>query len=507
MKRLKYVIVFLTSMFAFNMSVNAASGNLSVSTGSVYTGDSFTVTANVYGAAAWNVHVSASGPVSGCVINQADATADAMDTNRSFSATCTATGAGTISIVLSGDATSASDGNAVGISGSAFVNVSDRPAPAPAPTPDPTPTPNPTPTPTPGNNTPATTDNRSTNNSLKELSIDGYDLVKVDNNNYTLEVSNDVSSIKVKAVAEDSKAKVEGVGSHSIKVGENTIEVIVTAENGAQNRITIKITRKDGYYLEDLDSLLKSNSDASIIIESDTVITSSMLEKIKASKKIVKFNYYDEEQNLIYSWIIDGSKLDKTTDLLTTISYTADNKKEILKQANYPESLFIVLNKNLPLGTKIKVYVGENFDDEDLVNIFSYNEELKQLSNNVVENGYIEFDVTGDSIYLLTLSNLKDDSLSPIVLILLGAAGLFVVELIILIIVKTIKKGKTNNNENYKEPAIEKEPEVLVEQPATIDEVPVIIEDTPSNTQENNESTLQREENTINTYNNNQNMF
>ena len=111
MKRISYMIITVLTMFIFNIFVNAASANLSVSSNSVYVGDTFTISVNMASSAAWNIHVSSSGPVSGCSINQADATADAMDTNKTFSATCTATGTGTITIRLSGDVTSASDGN------------------------------------------------------------------------------------------------------------------------------------------------------------------------------------------------------------------------------------------------------------------------------------------------------------------------------------------------------------------------------------------------------------
>ena len=256
MKKVKYLIISLISIFAFNINVFAASGSLSVSSSSVYVGDKFTVKVNVSSAAAWNVHVSASGPVSGCSINQADATADARDTNKTFSATCTAKGTGTITITLSGDVTSASDGNAVNVSGSRSVTVSNRPTP---PSNNNNNNNNNNNTPSNNNNNNQTTDNRSKNNNIKELSIEGYDLTKVDNNNYTLSVPNDVTSINIKATAEDSKSKVTGAGRHDINVGENNIEVIVTAENGSQNKINIKVTRKDGYYLEDLDAVLKNN--------------------------------------------------------------------------------------------------------------------------------------------------------------------------------------------------------------------------------------------------------
>ena len=88
MKKLKLLLLSLISIFVFKINVYAASGSLSVSSGSVYVGDNFTVTANVNSAASWNIHVSSSGPVSGCSIVQADATADALDTNKTFTANC-----------------------------------------------------------------------------------------------------------------------------------------------------------------------------------------------------------------------------------------------------------------------------------------------------------------------------------------------------------------------------------------------------------------------------------
>lgn len=337
MKKIKILLISLISMFAFNTSVYAASSSISVSSGNVYVGDSFTVSLYVTSSAAWNVHVTASGPVSGCTIHQADASADALDTNRSFSATCTATGEGTIVIRLSGDVTSASDGNAVSVSGSRSVSVSQKPAPAPSPTPS-----------QPGNNnntnnnqtnnnnnkqnsTQNDGDNKSKNNNIKNISVDGYNLIKVDSNNYTLSVTNDITNINVKATAEDSKSKVTGTGNHNINIGENNIEIIVTAENGSQNKINIKVTRKDGYYLEDLDSILNNNkiTDINITIKSDTIITKEDLEKIKNSKKTVKFNYYNDDKSLAYSWIIDGSKIKTTSNLSTIITSDSDNKKDM----------------------------------------------------------------------------------------------------------------------------------------------------------------------------------
>lgn len=454
MKKIKFLLVSLVSIFAFNVNVFAASGNLSVSSGSVYVGDSFTVTANVSSAAAWNVHVSASGPVSGCSINQADATADAMDTSKSFSATCTATGEGTITIRLSGDVTSASDGNAVNISGSKSVSVTTKPAP-PSNNNNNNNNSNNNNNNTPrnnnnnhSNNNNQATDNRSKNNNLKELSVDGYDLVKVDDNNYSLTVTNDISNISIKATAEDGKAKVSGTGNHELKVGDNNLEVIVTAENGSQNKINIKITRKDGYYLEDLDAILKNDKidDINITISQDTKITSQELEKIKNSKKTVKLNYYNNDKILMYSWIIDGSKLKNTHELLTTISSESSNKKNILIQSNYADGLFLELKQgnNLPNGTKIKIYVGDKYSDNDLVNIYSYNKTTDKLSlvkNKVkVENGYVEFEIADESDYFITMTTVNNAETSSINIFMI----ISIVEFILLILLLALDFMKIN---------------------------------------------------------------
>ena len=471
MKKIKILLISLISMFAFNTNVYAASSSISVSSGNVYVGDSFTVSLYVNSSAAWNVHVTASGPVSGCTIHKADASDDALDTNRSFSATCTATGEGTIVIRLSGDVTSASDGNAVPVSGSRSVSVSQKPAPAPSPTPS-----------QPGNNNNNTNnnqtnnnnnkqnstqndgENKSKNNNIKNISVDGYNLIKVDSNNYTLSVTNDVTNINVKATAEDSKSKITGTGNHNINVGENNIEIIVTAENGSQNKINIKVTRKDGYYLEDLDSILNNNkiTDINITIKSDTIITKEDLEKIKNSKKAVKFNYYNDDKSLAYSWIIDGSKIKTTSNLSTIITNDSDNKKDILKLSNYADGLFVVLKQNdLPLGTKLKLFVGNKYENNDFVNVYSYrNNKLYLLKNKIkMDNGYVEFDLDNASEYFVTMSTIPNTNITtkvennekisilPIIILIIC---LVIIGIIIIFIIKN-KRKKKYNYDDYEE--------------------------------------------------------
>lgn len=453
MKKIKILLTLFISIFALNKNVYAASGNLITSKTSVYVGDTFTVSVNVSQAAAWNIHVKATGPVSGCIINQADATADALDTNKTFTATCKATSTGTISLLLTGDVTSATNGIAVNVSGNRTVIVTEKPAPTP------------TPTPKPSTNNNQYKDPRSKNNNLKEISVEGYELIKVDNNNYTLTLPNDITSINVNAQAEDKLAKISGTGTHDINVGENNIEVIVIAENGSQNKINIKVIRKDGYYLEDLDTVLNlSANELNVSINSDTIITAKDLEKIKNSGKTVTFNYYNDEKKLLYSWTINGSKLKNVKDLLTTITNETSNKKDILRLSNYADGLFVKLKQtsDIPNESEIKLFVGTKYENGDVVSVYSYqkeNDKIELVKQDIkVEDGYIKFNLKEANDYFVTMSTIsncensvtKNNTSSPIYIVLIIILSLVVVGLTIFFNKKN-KKDKNsilNNNNN-----------------------------------------------------------
>lgn len=89
---------------------------------------------------------------------------------------------------------------------------------------------------------------KSNNNNLNSLSISNVTLNPAFNSNiteYNSTVENLVSSVTVTAAVSDSKAKVSGTGNVNLNVGENTIKVNVTAEDGSIKTYTVKITRKD----------------------------------------------------------------------------------------------------------------------------------------------------------------------------------------------------------------------------------------------------------------------
>lgn len=74
----------------------------------------------------------------------------------------------------------------------------------------------------------------SSNNYLKSLSVDGYE-IDFDKNTdeYRITVRNDVTSLDISAMAEDYRSRVEITGNEEFEEGENTVIITVTAEDGS----------------------------------------------------------------------------------------------------------------------------------------------------------------------------------------------------------------------------------------------------------------------------------
>ena len=85
--------------------------------------------------------------------------------------------------------------------------------------------------------------------SLSALSINPgaiYPVFNSNRTNYSVTVGNSAAGVMVMATASDVNAMVEGVGFHPVQVGRNTIQVIVTAQNGTIRRTyTITVNRNE----------------------------------------------------------------------------------------------------------------------------------------------------------------------------------------------------------------------------------------------------------------------
>ena len=100
-------------------------------------------------------------------------------------------------------------------------------------------------------NTSSTTTNSSTekssNANLKMLGIrpTEYDFTgfKMATTTYDVTVPSDVEEVEVYGTAQDSKAKVSGLGTKKLTEGLNDLSIVVTAEDGTEKIYTINVTR------------------------------------------------------------------------------------------------------------------------------------------------------------------------------------------------------------------------------------------------------------------------
>lgn len=86
----------------------------------------------------------------------------------------------------------------------------------------------------------------SSNNNLKLLEVESYE-VKFDKNiyEYSIKVASDVTSLDIKAVAENSKARVEITGNENFKAGKNTVTIKVTAEDGSVKEYKLVVDKEE----------------------------------------------------------------------------------------------------------------------------------------------------------------------------------------------------------------------------------------------------------------------
>lgn len=231
-------IIGIMTLILTNTS-DAASLSVKASKSSVSPGESFTVTVTLSDAA---------GPVSATVSGGSGSLAKEWLENSSKSFTCTAGSSGTVTITASGTVGDFATGNDVTVRNSTSVTIV-VPTPQPEPTPDPKPSNNTSNNNSSGkssNNNTSTTVRKSDNSNLSSIQIaEGVISPEFSKTvkEYTVNVPYEATKLSIAATPEHSKGTVTINGKDELKVGENLIEIIVTAEDSSTDKYTIKAIR------------------------------------------------------------------------------------------------------------------------------------------------------------------------------------------------------------------------------------------------------------------------
>jgi len=295
----------------------------------------------------------------------------------------------------------------------------------------------------------------STNNLLGTLVIEGYDIgFDANKLEYSLTVENNISSVKLTATAQDSKAKIEVDGSATdLEIGDNTVKIIVTAENGDKKTYTVVIKRKEEgptTTLGELITVINSTTAEQINIEikdENTIITSEMISAIKKNSKNISVNYYKEDA-VIYKWEIKGDNLDDISSMDVGISFDTDEKDKISSLTNYADNLYLnfAYSGDLPTGTYISINVSDKYKDGSIVNLYYYdkdNENITLVYDNLeVKNGYLKFTIEHCSEYILSMSNYVENNNLSIYQIISYILGVIVLALTGKIVYDFIRQRK-----------------------------------------------------------------
>lgn len=232
----KIIFIILVAIFALllmTIKSNAAKLSISTSKSTVSPGETFTVTVSVSGGA---------GSVSASVSNGSGGKTDFLD-NSSFSFSCTAGNSGSVTIKASGTVADYTTEKDESKSATTTITIKQPEQPKPNTSGGSTNKPS---TPTKPTNSEEKETPKSSDSTLKSLSvIEGAISPEFnkDVREYKLTVPNEIGGANVTAIPTDSKATVTVTGNVGLKEGENTVTIIVVAEDGSSSKYLIRVTR------------------------------------------------------------------------------------------------------------------------------------------------------------------------------------------------------------------------------------------------------------------------
>ena len=167
----------------------------------------------------------------------------------------------------------------------------------------------------------------SDNAKLSDLKVDGTTVTGFDPDTFTYNldpVSNDKTSISITATPADANATVSGDGSKNLQVGDNSFDIIVTAEDGTTTETyTINITREAAPVLSDNAKLSDLKVDGTTVTGFDPDTFTYNLDPVSNDKTSISITATPADANATVSG--DGSKNLQVGDNSFDITVTAQD--------------------------------------------------------------------------------------------------------------------------------------------------------------------------------------
>ena len=418
-KKGMWLVVLIITLMCFNPSVYAGSLSASSNTTSTVTGSTITVTVRASGLTGkFSITSSNSNILSG-------GTSSEWIENETKTYKFTAKSIGSANIVIK--AIDVADSNGNPFSGSKTININVvKPR------------------------------EKSTNNNLKNLGINGYDLSPTFNKNtleYTTTVESNVEKITITASKEDNYASVSGTGEKDVVEGDNKFEIKVTSETGSSKTYTVNVIVKDNNPI----TKVVDGKNYTIVKRASALTKPETFDDTKITIDDMEIPaFYSEKLSLTLIGLKDENgniylyKYDAKTNSLERYSQLTSNAKTII---------FENTNDSYEGYTKTKVNINneeyevlQNNINKDYVLIYG-----TDLENNT-KNWYL-YNLKENSIQLYmsdVIDNINSNfnkTIKEYKTVILAMSGLSIVLLIVIIILVFSKsKPKKVKSKKNKEP-------------------------------------------------------
>lgn len=316
---------------------------------------------------------------------------------------------------------------------------------------------------------------KSSDSSLSSLIISAGSLspeFAAGTKDYTTTVDYSVSSLAVTATPADSKATVTSVtGNDSLEVGENTVSIVVTAENGATSTYNIVVTRRSEDDPENSDQqenwkkfdingtewTMVNDIPEDIVPEgfehSKTVIDGLEYNTLHSTFGDITLIYmqsdsgnslfvYDAAQNAAYDYV----RINSESHFIVVLLANVDDVPE-----GYDEVSLSIEGKGVVTAYQSK----DDKADKDFYLVYAMNDqgECGWYTYDSVDGTYIRTDVTAPTVAQEENDTAKNELIPGVENKYLAVAAALVIIIIILLIILIVTnvRRKKNGAEEYED--------------------------------------------------------
>lgn len=209
-------------------------------------------------------------------------------------------------------------------------------------------------------NTTTKTKAKSSNANLSNLGMNPNDFTGFSENktSYDVTVPNNVTQVEIYATKKDSKASLTGTGIKKLQEGQNTANVIVTAEDGATKTYTINIKRLSKNEKQDTTENLDAKSSSN---SKDLELSNLEIEGV---------NLEPSFESSTYKYEISIKGVQSNLDIKASTNNTSD-KVEIIGNENLQNGqniiTILVTNSKSDEVATYQIYVNKNVIDSNTV--------------------------------------------------------------------------------------------------------------------------------------------